>query len=487
MNDYRYAHLEFELGGLGLNSTKELAVYKGGYDTAFNNDEMDIYKVNLWANQYCAEDIDAALQNVKTPQEMEQAYNQVAEIYGNERVCSVLAVSIEAREQMQSFEKFSQGTRDWSKNYEMTGASAPEHLMFLEGNKRPPLLITDTATLENFIDIVRENEITQTRENQPERETFTVEISPEMQETIAAINEKIKADEITINEANSGVSLNENGDLSITDGNKILENAAIIPPVEDVVKVMAVKDIVAQMPTPEMMKIVEAQLMTRSIDDLQAVYPHVFENAEPDRSVKAEKIVEELLERSPLTNEELPGVFNEVFNKKIVEPVTGEENPYAGDLIVALDNGKNGEIVVKDVNEKYLEDLKTVFLYNGVRNFEADDIPAPDGVFEIRISGEELPGLTQEESQNLAVGFAKSVFKNWNESLGIPLGTEADRPEISFDELNGISQEKRDLIYKIGDIILENLYDTTNGEPEDYFRAEKYADMSMDELQETLK
>ena len=443
-NDYRYAHMEFELGGLGLNSPKELEVYKGGYDTAINNDEMNVYKVNLWANQYCAEDIDAAL--AKYPNDISRAYAEVAEIYGNERICTVLNISIEAREQMQSFEKFSQETRDWGKQYELTGASAPDYLLPLESSKRPPLLITDTAILEKFVEVTRENEINRNREK-----------SSVVYETVR------RDDEITLNEANSGVSVDEKGDLTVNDERKILENTAIVPEVEDVVKAMAVKEIVAKMPTPEMMKMIENQLMEQPLEALQAVYPHVFDpDPNPERTARAERIIAGIEERSPITNEEYPAVFNEIFNKKIVEPLENTaENPLKGEFSVNLGAyfADKNNYYAEGISEKFVEDLQTVLVYNGVRNFDIQR--DPDGNFDIKIIGEELAGLSENESQMLAAAHAKGVFKEWAESNDIPCERLSEAHEKQHF-INQIVEEHHGLPEEYYG------YDGTNGEPEDY-------------------
>jgi hypothetical protein len=284
MNDYRYAHLEFELGGLGLESVKELEVFRQGYDTAMNHEKMDVYKANLWANQYCAEDIDAAL--AEYPDNPTRAYAQVSEIYGNERIATVLNISIEAREQMPSYDNFSRETRDWGEQYKITGATAPKYLLPLESNKRPPLLITDTATLESFAEVVRANEIAHERKQQ--------------------------------------VQLGENAGwlrAETPEPFQDLITTAAVPQTSEVVKIMAVREIVAKMPTPELMAMVEQQLMARGIDELQVVYPHVFAHAEPERSARAERIVTEIRARSPIANVDYPDVFNEVFNQKIAEPI----------------------------------------------------------------------------------------------------------------------------------------------------------------------
>ena len=297
MTDYRYAHLEFELGGLGLSSPKEPEVFHRGYDYAMNHEKMEEYKANLWVNQYCAEDIDTAL--AAYPNDPQQAYEKVAQIYGNERIATVLNVSIEAREQMPSFENFSQETLDWGKQYAITGASAPKYLLPLESSKRPPLLLTDTATLEKFVEIVRQNELAQNREPiqaVPQEHSQTLPQPPII--------------------------------------------AAPIPKTAEVVKFMAVKDIVANMPTPEMMKFIEQQLMNHDLDELQKVYPHVFPpvmDAEPERTARAEKIVAELAERSPITTADFPQVFDEVFARNAsdapaIESPAELQLSYAGEL-----------------------------------------------------------------------------------------------------------------------------------------------------------
>jgi hypothetical protein len=309
--DIRYAQLEFELGKLGLESVKDLEVMRLGYDYAFNNELMEEYKANLWANQYCAEDIDAAL--VQFPDNPQQAYNKVAKIYGNERVATVLNISIEARNLMPSFESFSQEINEWGERYKITGASAPKSLLPLESDKRPPLLLTDTVILEKFTEIVRANEI-------PFEHKKTKELM-NLQEPLIIQND------VTLSEANSGVGLDSSGNLTAINefnspiiADKKPQTGIIVPPKEEIVKVIAIKEIIAKMPTPEMLRMVEQVLMYKDIDELQQVYPHAFENAEPDRSEKAVKIIEELENRQPITIDEFPQIFDEVLVQKTAEP-----------------------------------------------------------------------------------------------------------------------------------------------------------------------
>jgi len=484
--------IQFELGDWENKlEMKDVEVYTGSYNEIENGEQLfGFYKANFKLNEYCARDIDAAI--TSNPQNPETAVNLVAEEYGIERVNAVLAMNVKAREQMTVYEDFQPEFAEWAADYK-TMQQPPQSVYW--GHDRPPLLATETADLEPFLQIAIDRENSLEKSNKLE---FTMENLTE--ETIDFGNferETPTADTIETPEfsapVNTDILLDENGNLYSFNEKIPLEeyleevsNRAAIPQPEDVVKIMAVKEIVASMPTPEMMKIVEAQLMTQSLDDLQTVYPHVFENAEPERSVKAEKIVEEILERAPITNEQYPEVFNEVFNKKIVEPVTAGDinawdmseldlgegkydkigdihgynadyaNPHKGDLTVTI-----GNISVDNVSEKYIEDLQTVLTYNGVRNFEVDNNFIDDGSVTIFTHGDNLVGLSQEDSDKLAAGHAKSVFKNWNESIDIPVVDATERAETQREisdneivrtqaELDGIPRDYDGKITIIG-------------------------------------
>jgi hypothetical protein len=409
--------------------------------------------VNLLANQHCAEDIDKAIAkngNImgydKTTQGklFNRAFETIAEVYGNERVATVLGINIEAREQTPNQERFSPEIKEWGEQFKVAGVSVTENPMLLESNYRPPLMLTNTEILTEFVKIAMKHEITVEKEppkqqksgleaTDGEFETITVDLPKETAKTLIAVNEM----------GNQDVGMVE------------------IPQTEDIVKILAVKEIVASMSTPDMMKMVEQQLMNYDLEALQAVYPHVFEDAEPDRSVIAEKIVSEIQDRSPITTEEYPEVFNEVFNQKIVEPITGNdytvyeqdtgdyiapENPanqYEGQLNVTV-----GNVLVEGVNEQYVNDLKSVLMYNGARNFTIDTDTAGEVKFDVR--SDSLMGTTREEADKLAVGYAQAVTKSWNNSIDvahvnideiarpapeIPEPPEPPPPPRGFDEI----------------------------------------------------
>jgi hypothetical protein len=411
MRDYKHAHLELEVGKLGVESVKELEVFNGGYAAAIKNDVIDVYKVNLLANQHCAEDIDKAIAkngnimayDKKTQAKLfTRAYEAIAEVYGNERIATVLCLNIEAREKMPSFENFSQGAKEWGELRQTDGLSISDNPLLLGSSYRPPLMVTNTDVLENFVEIAIQKEAQQ--QQREGRLNRSEEINPKKEAFLSAVLDK---------------------------------EPAIIPNTDDVVKLMAVKEIVASMTIPEMMKSLEQQLMNYDIEALQAVYPNAFKDKEPDRSVIAEKIVYEIKERSPIPTEEYTEVFNEVFNQKIVEPITGDDlsaferddgdyshydefdginqppNPYEGDLTVTV-----GNLSVENVSDKYVENLKTMFIYNGVRTFSVDDETPGEVRFDIRSAN--LYGTTQQEADNMAVGYAKALFKSWNDSVDVP-------------------------------------------------------------------
>ena len=448
MRDYKHAHLELEVSKLGIESVKELEVFNGGYAAAIKDDKIDIYKVNLLANQHCAEDIDKAIAkngnimayDKKTQAKLfNRAYEAIAEVYGNERIATVLSMNIEARDKIPSYENFSQGAKEWGELRQTEGVSISDNPLLLGSNYRPPLMITNTNILENFVEIAIEKE---TQQKQIEgRLNRSEEISPKKETFLSAVLDK---------------------------------ESAMIPQTEDVVKIMAVKEIVAGMTTPEMMKMLEQQLLSYDIEALQAVYPHAFKDKEPDRSVIAEKIVYEIKERSPIPTEEYREVFNEVFNQKIVEPITGDDlvaferddgdyshydefdginqtpNPYEGNLNVTIDN-----LTVEGVNEKYVENLKTMLIYNGVRNFTSnDDTPFMHngvGHIDIDVRSDSLYGSTQDEANKMAVGHAKALFKAWNDSVDVPYvynDIAAPAPEVE-------KRTFRDIITDINDVFNE--------------------------------
>jgi len=236
MTDHRYAHLDFLLGGLGLQSINEFGVYTGDYNKAVGDDEMAMYSLNQWANQYCAEDIDVAIAEVAAeygninvdhlPEPIQKellnkAYEKVANMYGNERICTVLAINAEAREKMGSFEKFSQETREWGKQYYYEDNTKPIAFSYLENANRPPLLVTNTAILEKFVEVARENEVAHNRKRQDPKleytgETITLNISDEVKAVIQGSVAAGNKQGITANEANSGVELNERGNKYIS-------------------------------------------------------------------------------------------------------------------------------------------------------------------------------------------------------------------------------------------------------------------------------